>query len=592
MIDRLRFRPAGHSRAGSPGRWYLGCLALLLALLAGCSTSSVPLEDAPLAYRQAEDAFRLGHYEKAARGYKIFLDGGSSDDYEELIPRAYYRLALCEYRRSRYQECLTTLDRMERRMPDRVWPQVYTLRGDAELARGNTMRALRWWEQAWEAARGEERRAAKQHIADALDRMDAPTLARARGVFATDAMRELVDARTGGRPMPGITTSTAGARAATAAGAVRTVPGSGVPSSQPVPKSARIGVLLPLSGEYAPYGARSLNGLTLGVGTLAAQLDVRDTKGDPAVARAALDALMLDPNVVAVIGPLRSKEAEILAPRAERAGLPMIVLAQQEGITGQWVVQPAMTSGRQATELAEYAVAGQGLKRFGILYPNDPYGIALSSAFRAQVEQRGAQVVGAVTYDPKQREFSVEQLSVNKWITGDGLQALFIPDFAPTAIPLATDLRRAHPELVLLGSNGWNDPGALGPAAAELDGAVFVDGFFASSTRPATQQFVAAYRGAYANATPEILEAQAFDAGLIVARALQSGIRSRLQMAQALKTTRTLDGAGGTLAIGPHGIQRQLFLLKLTNGTISEITPASAAPARAAVPASVTGAER
>ncbi|MDX2167204.1 MAG: ABC transporter substrate-binding protein [Deltaproteobacteria bacterium] len=310
---------------------------------------------------------------------------------------------------------------------------------------------------------------------------------------------------------------------------------------------------------------------------------MKDTKGDPAAARAALDAMMLDPNVVAVIGPLRSKEAEMVAPRAERAGLPMVVLAQQEGITGQWVVQPAMTTARQASELAQYAVASKGLKRFGILYPNDPYGIALSTAFREQVEQRGGQVVGSVTYDGKQREFSVEMLSVNKWISGDGMQALFIPDFAPTAIPLATQLRKAHPDLVLLGSNGWNDPGALGPAAAELDGAVFVDGFFASSTRPATQQFVAAYRSSYANATPEILEAQAYDAALLVARALQSGARSRLQMAQALKAPRTLEGAGGTLGVSANGIQRQLFLLKLTNGTISEIALTSAPPARAAV---------
>jgi ABC-type branched-subunit amino acid transport system substrate-binding protein len=575
-------------RIGGQGGWPHRVLLLLVLLLAGCSTSSVPLEDAPLAYRQAEDSFRLGNYEKAARGYTIFLDSDASDDYDELVPRAYYRLALSEYRRGRYQECLSALDRMERRLPDREWPQVYTLRGDAELARGKTMSALRWWEQAYQSSDGEERRAAKQHIADALNRMDAATLAKARDVFTTPEMQKLVDARLGGAPArstAAVPASVAGQRASDAAsktGAPAAPMASGMPSDKPVPASARIGVLLPLSGEYAPYGERSLNGIKLALGPLADRLDVKDTKGDPAAARAGLDTLMLDPNVVAVIGPLRSKEAEILAPRAERAGLPMVVLAQQEGITGQWVMQPAMTTARQASELAEYAVASQGIKRFGILYPNDQYGIALSTAFREQVEQRGGQVVGSVTYDPKQREFSVELLSVNKWISGDGMQALFIPDFAPTAIPLASQLRRAHPDLVLLGSNGWNDPGALGPAAADLDGAVFVDGFFASSTRPATQQFVAAYRGAYSNATPEILEAQAYDAGLLVVRALQSGARSRLQMAQALKSPRTLEGAGGTLGVSAGGIQRQLFLLRLSNGTISEIASSSAPPRRAA----------
>jgi ABC-type branched-subunit amino acid transport system substrate-binding protein len=354
---------------------------------------------------------------------------------------------------------------------------------------------------------------------------------------------------------------------------------SGVPSDQPVAMT-HIGVLLPLSGEFAPYGQRSLNGIKLALGPLASQLDVKDTKGDPAVARAALDAMIADPNIVTVVGPLRSKEAEIVAPRAERAGLPMVLLAQSEGVTGQWVLQPAMTSARQAAALAEYAMGSQGLKKFAVLYPNDPYGTPLSAAFKEQVEQRGGQVVGALSYDPHQREFSVEALSVAKWVKDDGAQAVFIPDFAANAIPLATQLRKAQPDIVLLGSNGWDDPAALGPVATELNGAVFVDGFFANSTRNATQQFVAGYRGAYNGTMPEILEAQAYDAGLLVTRALQSGARSRMQMAQALRAPRTLDGAGGLMSVSADGIQRQLFLLRLINGTISEIAPGGAAAPR------------
>jgi ABC-type branched-subunit amino acid transport system substrate-binding protein len=217
------------------------------------------------------------------------------------------------------------------------------------------------------------------------------------------------------------------------------------------------------------------------------------------------------------------------------------------------------------------------MRQLGILYPNDPYGSALSAAFRQQVEHRGGRVVGAVSYEPKQREFSVELLSVDKWIK-EGLQAVFIPDFAPTAIPLAKQLRQAHPGVVLLGSNGWNDPAALGPAAEDIDGAVFVDGFFANSQRQATQDFVAAYRRAYGG-TPEILEAQAYDAAKLVAAALQSGARSRPQVIAALQTPRSFDGAAGTVAVGPHGIQRQLFLLRVASGTISEIPATRPVPA-------------
>jgi ABC-type branched-subunit amino acid transport system substrate-binding protein len=149
-------------------------------------------------------------------------------------------------------------------------------------------------------------------------------------------------------------------------------------------------------------------------------------------------------------------------------------------------------------------------------------------------------------------------------------------------VPLAAQLRHAHPGVILLGSNGWNDPAQLGTAASDLDGAVFVDGFFPSSQRRGTQEFVAAYRAAFGG-TPEILEAQAYDAGKLVAAVVQSGARSRAQINSALQSPRTIDGATGPLVIGPGGIQRQLYLLRISTGTISEIT-AGHAPLEAAPP--------
>lgn len=561
----------------------LAVLTVATLALSACTHRAVPLEDAPLPFRQAEDNFRLGNYDKAVRGYQVFLDSSSSDEYEELVPRAYYRMALSEYRRGRYTECLAVLDRMEHRLPDSQYPQVFALRGDAELARGNPISALHWWEEGWQIAQGDEKRDARQHITTALDRMDPSALPRARSVLTTEEMRSLVDMRlkTPGMPLtkePPSDTVTSPSRDSNE----ETVPlDEGGSRSQP-----RIGVLLPLSGQFATYGQRSLNGIKLALGEQASGLVVRDTKGDPTAGRAALDELAGDPTIGAVIGPLRSKVAEAVAPRAEHAGIPLVVLSQ-EGISGRWIVQPAMTADRQAAALADYAL-GQNLKKIGVLYPNDPYGSALSDAFRAQMSQRGGQVVGAITYDPHQTEFSVELLSVDKWVKDDGLQAVFIPDFAQTAIPLATQLRQAQPGIVLLGSNGWNDLTKLAPAADAIDGAVFVDGFFASSQRRATQEFVTAYRSAY-NTMPEILEAQAYDAAKLVAAALQSGARSREQLIAALRNPRTIDGAAGAIMAGPNGLQRQLFLLRIANGMISEIAPTRPLASSAPPPLPVAG---
>ena len=566
-------------------------VAALLALVgAGCSQRGVPLEDAPLPFRQAEDNFRLGNYEKAVRGYQVFLDSESSDDYEELVPRAYYRMAMSEYRRGRYSECLAVLDRMERRLPDREWAQVDMLRGDAELARGNPISALRWWEEGWKIADGDEKREARQHIVDALDRMDPSALARARTVLTTEEMQALVDARlrsTGGAGPPkpnhdrGRRSRRPAVRRSRAVAARRrhrraAAAHRGAAAAQRPVRDLRAALA---ERHQARASGRRRDGLV-----------VRDTQGEAPVARAALDELIGDPTIVAVIGPLRSKVAEAVAPRAERGGLPMVVLSQQEGISGRWVVQPAMTAERQAAELAEYSVNGQGLRKFGILYPNDQYGIALSQAFRQQVEQRGGRVVGSVTYDPKQKEFSVELLSLDKWIKDDGLQAVFIPDFAADRDPArrAAASRPPRAWCCSAATAGTIRPRSVRRRTTSTERCSSTASF-ASSQRRATQEFVDAYRSAYGG-TPEILEAQAYDAAKLVTAALHSGARSRSQVIAALQTPRSFEGAAGTVAVGPHGIQRQLFLLRVASGNISEVVPTR--PALAPVSAPPTAARR
>jgi len=542
-----------------PGSFILFLVAASL-LLPACS-QRLPLDTAPLPFRQAEDAYRLGHYDRAVHGYRIFIDSGQEP---VLLPRAYFRLARSEYKLGRYVECIKVTEELQRRYPDEEWRQIYELRGDAEWALGNEVSAVHFWEMALRGAPRERKLLLRRRIADAIDRMKPESLERVRAVLDDPELRALADqalARGPSAPRPTPVQPLAGATPA-----VVSSPGVAQP---PLGRPARVGVLLPLSGRYASYGERSLNGIKLAIDS-GTELLVRDTQGEVAVARAALDELAADPSVVAVLGPLRSKVAETIAPRAERAGLPLLVLAQNQGVVGRYVMQTAMTYERQAEQLAEYAVRTGGLRRFGILYPRDGYGQGLSRAFRDAVEKRGAKIIGSLAYAPGAEEFSVEVLSVEKWADDDGLEAVFIPDFAATAVVLGARLRSSRPSLFLLGSNGWHDPGRLGGAGGSLDGSVFVDGFFMGSQRRSTQEFIGKYRGAH-DGTPQILEAQAYDAAGLVAAALRSGATDREQVVQTLQSMGTVDGAAGQMVLNANGLERQLFLLRLNDGRITEI---------------------
>jgi ABC-type branched-subunit amino acid transport system substrate-binding protein len=537
-------------------------VALFIAI-SGCSATR-QREELPLAYRQGEDAFRLGDYDRAVKAYRVYIDSNEDD---EDVPRGYYKMALAEYRRGRYGECLAVLNELEKRYARFQWPQVYTLRGDAELHRGNTSTAMLWWERAWGAADDDERDRIAQRIQESISGLNRVTLTRARAGLTTPEIRDLVDNRIKQLEGGAVPTTT---RASVESPTGQTQP-VGRPPDLPITGTVRLAALLPLSGQHAAFGERSLNGIKLALGPDADRLVVRDTSGGANAARAALDEVIGTPDIAAVIGPLRSDDAAALAPRAEQAAMPMIALSQREGIAGPFVIQTTMTNERQAGALAEYAVGLLGLRTFGIIHPADAYGTGLAEAFRNEVTKRNGRIVGAVSYGPDANEFGVEVLSMKKW-TEEGLDAVFLPGYADSGITLAKALRRARSDLRLLGSNGWHDPEQLARAASDLDGLIFVDGFFADSTRPATRQFVNAYRGTYQNA-PDILDAQAYDAAAMLHRALRAGARSRADVIPQLLALRGFDGASGTIAIGPNGVQRELFVLQLSGGQIREAAP-------------------
>jgi len=534
-------------------------LAFLVLVVTGCS-SRMPIERAPLAFRQAEDSFKLGHYDRAAHGYRIFID---SNETGELVPRAYFKLARSEFRLGRFDECVATLDELERRYPDDEWRQVYELRGNAEAARGNPVSAVHYWERALDGADRSRRALLRQQISDAVRKMDPQAVARTRTVVTKDETRRLIDTISGS-PDP---VSEMPDRKKASPTPER---GQGV---GPTPVTAgKVAVLLPLSGTYEAYGRRSLVGINLALAESGIEVVVRDTAGEAQLARAAIDDLAATPDVMAVIGPLRSKEAQGVIPRAERAGLPLISLAQNKSPSGRYVLQTAMTHELQASRLAEFAIGTAGLRKFGILFPRDAYGMALSEAFRDEVNNRGGHVVGSIAYEPGATEFSVEVLTLQRWVDADGLQAVFIPDFAKPAGLLSRALRAARPQIALLGSNGWHDPGQLGVDADALDGAVFVDGFFIGSQRAATQRFLEAYRAVHSDA-PGVLEAQAYDAASVVRRAFESGAsRSRDELISSMRGMGRFDGAAGAMTFGEGDVERELFLLQLEGRRIREIT--------------------
>lgn len=365
--------------------------------------------------------------------------------------------------------------------------------------------------------------------------------------------------------------------------------GISVPSNLPA-----IGVLLPLSGDYASFGEDALSGILLAAGIFGSRAQqveviVKDIS-DPASVARAVQELASNGRVLGLIGPLLSSNALDVARHAQMHKLPVITLSQREGVTdaGDYVFRNFLTPEDQARALAAHAANSLGAKRFAILHPQSPYGVELARHFEIAVKENGGTVVRKAVYSPGttdftdtiRRIFGVQTKErkegrrvIREFEPTVQVDALFIPDSHEQAALVAPYLEYfSVKDVKLLGANGWNSPRLVELAGKNVEGSVFVDGFFAPSRRGGAGEFSRDYGAAFGK-PPGILSAHAFDsARMLLHAAVGSGLlRDREEVRDRLKGIRDFRGATGAISFNPRReAEKRLFILTVENGRIVE----------------------
>ncbi|HEX9020901.1 MAG TPA: penicillin-binding protein activator [Nitrospirota bacterium] len=356
-----------------------------------------------------------------------------------------------------------------------------------------------------------------------------------------------------------------------------------------------LGALVPQTGQLAFFGDRVLKGIQLAVHAFnlqnpgdRAELLVKDTEGSPEKAVSALKELA-SKDVVAVVGPLLTKEAEAIAPELEKLKVPVITPAasgEDIGRRSPWLFRNALTNASQAEAEAQYAVS-QKLKKFVVLYPDDPYGKDLARIFRKNLERR-AVLLASIAYPPDVKDFGPYAKQVieidlrSRKIAipeDDAARKKLFQEYSPSfdAVYLPGPAERIGliiPQLAFynitgvafIGSNSGHAPDLIERAQRYAEGAVFADGFFPESEDPAIKQMVDAYRSAYQE-TPDILAAQAYDAAMMVLSLAKSRKNTPQAVRDGLLALKGYPGVSGLTTFPGNGeAQKKLFLIKVQNG--------------------------
>ncbi|HTR51926.1 MAG TPA: penicillin-binding protein activator [Kofleriaceae bacterium] len=362
---------------------------------------------------------------------------------------------------------------------------------------------------------------------------------------------------------------------------------------------ATIAVLLPLTGRFASVGAELRAAIELAPPDGAKWLFL-DTRGEPDGATAAIETALAR-GAVAVLGPAGTREAIAAARAAALHGLPIALLAPDDGADPDAGVFRLVDSpGDEGRAVARLA-ANESFPTVAVLAPRDDVGAEAAAAFVAEAKRRGLTVTAAGAYDPTGGDLEpdikdflelvparnprlAEHLARDPkhgWQTFSpdiAFSLLYIPDRADRAalvaaflpyfnvevrtsdFPDPTALARKHggrmPQIVqVVGGAGWRSatlPLRGGPA---VQGALIVDDFAGDLGGDEAAAFGAAFQRSTGHA-PSDVAAEAYDAAALVAlaRAAAAGATDpRAAVRAALAHARLPDGACGPAALGPDG---------------------------------------
>ena len=369
-----------------------------------------------------------------------------------------------------------------------------------------------------------------------------------------------------------------------------------------------IGAILPLSGPNALIGKKSLQGLKMGLGFLNKQekthfqLIALNSQGQADRVKKAVQQLVMQHNVIAIVGGALSRTARALAQEAQNFSVPAVLISQKSGLTkiGHYIFQNGLTARLMADQLTDFLMNKLSARHFALLYPNDPYGVNYANAFWSAVEQKGGQITGAQFYKPgetdfngplrrliglyylKDREKEYEERLKEWYKTKVGSQhmrgrlpenilppivkfdILFVPDSLKALSLIAPHLSYNDiKHITLAGTSLWNNKNMLKTTVKHTKGIIVAD---IGLNTPSFQQsrFYTNFVRFFGR-KPGLFELQSYESALALRQVILSGASDRNELRKKLAQLKTFHGPMGEMVLSKtREFQRplEIFIMK------------------------------
>jgi branched-chain amino acid transport system substrate-binding protein len=341
--------------------------------------------------------------------------------------------------------------------------------------------------------------------------------------------------------------------------------GSGTPTIPvPIPESQRvkIGLILPLTGEFASTGQAMLNGAQLALFDATSSniaLEVRDDAGAPGPAAQAAQSAIAD-GVEFILGPVFARNVKAVGQVAQAKGVNVVAFSSDLSMAGNGTYVMGILPSLQVERIIAYSTR-QGLTHFAALLPQSPYGQIVAASLKQAAARAGSSVVRVDYYDPSSIDASFAVGQLGEFIASGGqIDGLLIPEGDQRLLGIVRSLPAfgIDPlQVRLLGSTAWESVGGAGDPL--LAGA-----WYPAPDPARLQQFRANYQSIYGNDPPR-LAMLAYDA-VLMAAALAAGPTGADFSATALTDPNGFYGIDGLFRLrSDGGVDRGLAILEVSS---------------------------
>lgn len=329
--------------------------------------------------------------------------------------------------------------------------------------------------------------------------------------------------------------------------------GGGSGSTEPI----RVGAVLELTGELATFGEETKAGLDLAVEKLnegrARPIEVvySDNKGDATESANAVVQLVGVDKAMAIIGAVASTNTMAGAQKAQESRTPMMTPGSTNvDVTkiGDYVSRICFVDDVQGPRIAQFAFEELGKKKgFLVIEKSSAYSLGLKSAIADRFKELGGEIIGETFYEAKTADFA----SLISEVKAAKPDVIFIPGYYTDVGPMLKQSIGHWDDIAKVGGDGWDSP-----KLQELGGAGVLDTYFTTHFAvdddvPEVQEFVELYKKKYDGTTPGSMCALGYDAGLVLAAAIDSveGELTKEKLKDAINATKDVKGATGTITL-------------------------------------------